>query len=204
MENRNLLKNKYDMLPYDNMDKTYPTYSFIIANFKTKKVFDNEVLVKKIEEYSFLNNKYDYLSFRWYGYDKSLSNDGYYTISVMLTTYDKDYDYLKSLDKKSYNKLKDEISSFYKNKLESLYNEEFIALDVVTPLTYERYNNSYKGTFMTYSLIPKANHLVRSFKINNLANFVMANQWLYLPGGSPIALVNGKFAYQIAKKEMEE
>ena len=200
----NLLKNKYDMLPYDNMDKTYPTYSFIIANFKTKKVFDNEVLVKKIEEYSFLNNKYDYLSFRWYGYDKSLSNDGYYTISVMLTTYDKDYDYLKSLDKKSYNKLKDEISSFYKNKLESLYNEEFIALDVVTPLTYERYNNSYKGTFMTYSLIPKANHLVRSFKINNLANFVMANQWLYLPGGSPIALVNGKFAYQIAKKEMEE
>ena len=66
-----LLNNKYDMKPYDLMDKTFPTYSFIIANFKTKKHFDNEVIVKKIEEYSFLNNKYDYLSFRWLLYSIS-------------------------------------------------------------------------------------------------------------------------------------
>ena len=131
-------------------------------------------------------------------------SDGYYTVSVMLTTYDKEYDYLKCLSRDDYNKLKNEISLFYKNKLEKLYNEEFIALDVVTPLTYERYNNSYKGTFMTYSLLPKAGHVVRSAKVEGLKNFVMANQWLYLPGGTPIALVNGKFAYQIAKKEMEE
>lgn len=199
-----LLNNKYEMIPYNNMDKTYPTYSFIISNFKTKKKFDNEVIVKKINKYSFLENDYDYLSFRWYGYDESLSNDGYYTISVMLTTYSKDYEYLKSLNKDDYNKLKEEISSFYKNKLEELYNDEFIALDVVTPLTYERYNNSYYGTFMPYSLIPKASNYVRSFKINNLANFVMANQWLYIPGGTPIALTNGKFAYQIIKKDLED
>ena len=199
----NLLDNKFEMKPYNDMDLKYPTYSFIIANYKTKKIFDNEVIVKKIDGYQFLNNKYDYLSFRWYGYDKTLTNDDYYLVSVMITTYDKDYDYLKSLSNEAYNKLKKEISLFYKNKLEELYNDEFIELDVSTPLTYERYNNSYKGTYMPYSLIPKANHLVRSFKIENLNNFVMANQWLYLPGGTPVALVNGKFAYQIVRKELE-
>ena len=114
----------------------------------------------------------------------------------MLCTWEDDFEYLKSLTKDDYKALKNKIGEFYKNKLEGIYNCEFELVDVLTPLTYLRYTNNYKGGFMTYSLSPKASQYVRSALVDGVDNLVLANQWLVLPGGTPIAVVSGKFSIQ--------
>ncbi|MBQ3253802.1 MAG: hypothetical protein IJA65_04515 [Acholeplasmatales bacterium] len=78
-----------------------------------------------------------------------------------------------------------------------IYGSEFELIDVLTPLTYERYVNAYKGGFMTYLLLPRINQVIRSAKVEGLDNFVLANQWLMLPGGTPVAVVQGKFAIKL-------
>lgn len=198
----NLLKNKYEMNPYIDMDnnkKKYPTYSFVIAIFKTKHNFKNEEIaqVHKVKEYSILNKEYNHLSMRHYGYEDEFINDGYTPVQVMLTTYEDDYEYIKSLSKDDYKKFKEEFGKLYKNMLEEIYGSEFELIDVLTPLTYERYVNAYKGGFMTYLLLPRINQVIRSAKVEGLDNFVLANQWLMLPGGTPVAVVQGKFAIQL-------
>lgn len=197
-----LLNKKYDFSHYIEMDRDkekYPTYSFVIATYKTKYDFTNEEIaqIHKVNKYSLMNKEYDYLSIRHYGYEDDFKNDGYTPVQVMLTTYEDDYEYIKSLSKEEYKKFKEEFGSLYKSMLESIYDSEFELVDVLTPLTYERYVQSYKGGFMTYSLSPKVNQVVRSALVEGLDNFVLANQWLMLPGGTPIAVVQGKFAIQL-------
>ena len=72
--------------------------------------------------------------------------------------------------------------------------DDFELIDVLTPLTYERYNNSYKGTFMTYALSPTVPQVTRSALIPGIDNLILSNQWLMLPGGTGVAAVSGKFA----------
>ena len=196
-----LLKNIYPMEPYAKMNNDkikYPDYSFIIASYRTKHDFKGEICqLIKVKPYKLLDKEYDYLSVRAYDYDSSLMNGDYRTVQVMLTTYDEEYDYIKKLSLDEYKQLKKEVGELYKKMLEERYNDSFELLDVLTPKTYERYNNSFRGTFMTYALTPKTPQMVRSMLIDGLNNFIMCNQWLYLPGGTPAAVVNGKFACQL-------
>ena len=53
------------------------------------------------------------------------------------------------------------------------------------------------GQFMTYALTKKVPSYTRSFLVEGLDNFVLANQWLVLPGGTPVAATNGKLASQL-------
>ena len=195
-----ILKGKYDIAPFDSYDlekDKYKTYSYCIASYRTKmdfKGYDIAVL-KKIEEYSFRGIKGDALSIRQYGYDDSLITDGYSTVQVYLTTYEDDYEKIKSFSKEEYKSFKKEIGEFFRNELEKYYhNDDFELIDVLTPLTYERYNNFYKGTFMTYALGPVMPQLTRSALIDGLDNVILSNQWLMLPGGTGVAAVSGKFA----------
>lgn len=196
-----LLNNKYEMKPYTEIDidkKKYPTYSFVIASYKTKHNFSNEEIaqVHKVKGYNLFNKEYNHISMRHYGYEDGFINDGYTPVQVMLTTYEDDYEYIKSLSKEEYKKFKEEFGLLNKQMLEEIYKEEFELIDVLTPLTYERYVNAYKGGFMTYLLLPKVNQVLRNATIDGLENFILSNQWLMLPGGTPVAVVQGKFAIQ--------
>ena len=67
--------------------------------------------------------------------------------------------------------------------------------DVATPLTYERYLGSYKGSWM--SLMKKGMSNVNySGKPESIRNLYFAGQRLVLPGGLPVALTTGRTAAQ--------
>ncbi len=187
--------------PYQGFDddkSEYPTYSFIIASFKTKRSFkkDEIAAVHKVEKYTLFGKTYDALSLRQYGYADGFIHDGYTTVSVMLPTYEEDYEYLKGLTKAEYAAFKAHFAQIFKSKLEDVYDAEFELIDTLTPLTYERYNHSYKGSFMTYALQSRKPQSLRSALIDGLDNVVLANQWLFMPGGTPVAVIVGKFALQ--------
>ena len=67
--------------------------------------------------------------------------------------------------------------------------------DVATPLTYERYLGSYKGSWM--SLMKKGQANVQyPCKPETIANLYFAGQRLVSPGGCPVALTTGRTAVQ--------
>ena len=86
-------------------------------------------------------------------------------------------------------------------KIYSLSDEEVVFLDIATPLTYERYNNSYKGSYMSFITTKRSKGLMRKGLVKGLKNFALAGQWIMPPGGIPIALFTSKnTAYRVSKK----
>ena len=67
--------------------------------------------------------------------------------------------------------------------------------DVATPVTYERYLGSYKGSWMTITQKGQGN-LRYPCKPESLANLYFAGQRLTTPGGCPVALNTGRTAVQ--------
>lgn len=74
--------------------------------------------------------------------------------------------------------------------------------DVATPLTYERYLNSYKGSWMSVSPVgtAPAAYPCKSESVNNL---YFAGQRLMNPGGVPVALTTGRTAAQHLCKDFK-
>lgn len=67
--------------------------------------------------------------------------------------------------------------------------------DVATPLTYERYLGSYKGSWMSYMKKGESN-VVYPCKPDSMKNVYFAGQRLRSPGGLPVALTSGRTAVQ--------
>lgn len=70
-----------------------------------------------------------------------------------------------------------------------------VVWDVATPLTYERYCGSYKGSWMT--IIGKGDKVTTYPSTSeNISNLYFAGQRLYPPGGLPVAAATGRTAIQ--------
>jgi phytoene dehydrogenase-like protein len=131
-----------------------------------------------------------------YGIDKNFAPEGK---TVLACYYDANYDYWKALsaDKKRYEAEKkrlaeDAIAAVYARYPAAQGKIE--VADVVTPVTYERYCNAWRGTWMTWM---KTNADVPSYypgKLEGLQNFLMAGMWTLPPGGLPGAGSAGRFA----------
>ncbi len=75
--------------------------------------------------------------------------------------------------------------------------------DVATPLTYERYLGSYKGSWMT--IIGKGSSLNKSYpsKPESIKNVYFASHRLMPPGGLPVASESGRKAVQYLCKDTD-
>jgi len=76
-----------------------------------------------------------------------------------------------------------------------LIDGKVAVVDVATPLTYERYLNSYKGSWMMQMRKGDANKRY-SGKPESINNLYFAGQRLISPGGCPVALMTGRTAVQ--------
>ena len=163
-ESKNLLKREIEPFNKIDLDKDkYMTYSYCIASYKTKSSLKdiNPTLIKKINEFNICGLKGNTLSIRHYGYDDSLINDGNTTIQAYLTTYEKDYEIIKNMSKDEYQNFKKELGEFFLEEIKKVYDIDLELIDVLTPLTFERYNNSYKGTFMPFVLKTGMSQVIR-------------------------------------------
>ncbi|UOO37469.1 hypothetical protein IZU99_09485 [Oscillospiraceae bacterium CM] len=68
--------------------------------------------------------------------------------------------------------------------------------DVVTPMTYARYCNAWRGSWMTW--VKNDRDVPRYYPgvLPGLENFIMAGMWTLPPGGLPGAAAAGRFAAQ--------
>lgn len=152
----------------------------------------------RIEPLEYAGTTVNEISIRNHAFDKSLYSASSVT-TVLMDVHDYTYDYLKGLSKEEYiaeknrlgNRIKEEIAAYY-----SLKDEEIEVIDITTPLTYERYANAYRGSYMSFMTTKKVKGLMRKGLIKGLDNFVLSGQWIMAPGGLPIAMFTGKHAIE--------
>lgn len=79
---------------------------------------------------------------------------------------------------------------------------KFVTWDVATPLTYERYCSTYKGSWMTIMEAnkPQANYPLKS---ESLSGLYFAGQRMQAPGGVPVAVSTGRSAVQHLCKDTD-
>jgi phytoene desaturase len=140
--------------------------------------------------------KSDYVSLLSYGYDDTMAPLGK---SVIAAFYNANFDYWHALkgDKEAYKAAKQEMIDDATAALVKRYPESegrIEKIDVVTPETYVRYCNAWRGSWMSWGSASK--DIPRYFPglLKGLDRFIMAGMWTLPPGGLPGAAVSGRFA----------
>lgn len=205
-----LLMNKYPPNAFFDGDadkEKYSTYSYIVAAFKTNMdLHDRKVSqIYKTEKFDLSGKECNVLSVRHYAYDESFTNDGCTVFQVFVDTNADDYERISAMSRSEYTEFKRRTGETLKRQLEKYYavNGDVELIDVITPRTYERYLNSYQGSFMSFPLGAKMPQQLYARTVNGIDKLYLANQWLMSPGGTPIAVISGKFAAQLIAADAE-
>lgn len=191
---------------YENPDRFRVTSRFHVA-FSIDKNFYHErgTIHFDCSPLHIGNNLYNRVSIRSYEYETEFAPNGKTVLQADVEQSMDDYTYWSNLSKEAYKQEKKQISEAIKCRILEQYPDlcgHISFLDCWTPLTYTRYCNAYKGSYMSF--ITKKNE--KSFRVKGvirpIKNLYIASQWINAPGGLPIALTSGKFAIQrILKKE---
>lgn len=199
-----MLDDKYTPEQYRNLfdhpDK-YPTMTSSLVFMG----IDAEVLkgchgltIKRKEPVSIAGVQSEYLSYISYASDKTVAPKGK---TVVTCYYGGNYDYWKELhaDPEKYGAAKKALEEDAAGSLIKRFPElagRIEKTDVVTPMTYERYCNAWRGTWMTWAKTNKDVPQYVSGILPGLNHFMMAGMWTLPPGGLPGAGAAGKFAAQ--------
>ena len=160
------------------------------------------------EPISVAEEKRERMAYRHYCYDPTLAPK---TKSVVLVTFDSDYEYWKKLsaDSGAYNSEKKRIADTVISILDKRwkgFTKDVEVVDVATPLTTERYTGNWKGSMEGW-LFSKETMKMSFGKgmpktLPGLDSFFMAGQWVEPGGGLPPSAQSGrKVIGMICKKD---
>lgn len=145
------------------------------------------------------------ISFHHFCHDPTMAPAGK---SVLTTFINSDYDFWKRLgyNTEAYKNEKKKIANHIQAICEKRYPEikgKIEVIDVATPLTYTRYCNIWKGSYMGWTSIPIKNSFTAiPDTVPGLNNFYLAGIWTLPNGGIPPAIITGRHSIQrICKKE---
>lgn len=111
----------------------------------------------------------------------------------------KSYEYWKEAKENgTYKEKKNQVANDFINALTEFIPElkdNVEAIDVATPMTYERYCDTYHGGWMSVWL-PGGKSISYPYKSSTVKGLYFASQRTLMPGGLPIAVSAGRFAVQ--------
>ncbi|MBE7084600.1 MAG: NAD(P)/FAD-dependent oxidoreductase [Clostridiales bacterium] len=212
---KQLLDGKYAVKKMDerlNACADYPIYTYTTAVFKVNADMSAQPLSHRIyvNEPIVLDREYADMSYRNYAYDKTVKMPtGCSVMQATLAGDDEMYFWWKDVKARGeYQKTKKEIGE----KLLAIYLAKYPHLegkieviDVVTPMTYERYLNGRHGSFQGFVQTYKGKALMQKGEIKGLKNFMLSGQWLLRSGGLPPAVMVGRFtAQRICKRDKKK
>ena len=139
---------------------------------------------------------YDYLSFSNYSSDPIYSPTGKTAITIQLGG--NTYDYWKNAkNENNYTEKKQDLANKVIEALTTKIPEitdKIEVIDVATPLTYERYCDNWKGSWMTEMKSMKM--ISYPCTIKDLNGVYLAGHRLLPPGGLPSAIISARTAVQ--------
>ncbi|MGL4774039.1 MAG: phytoene desaturase family protein [Clostridium sp.] len=202
---KNLLKGKYDDKNFEERYKNVDSYKIptcMLISFGIEKDLSTFERTYSFEVDPFVINDINItrLSFANYSYEKGFAPEGK-TIGITLLSQEgnSDYEYWNNLyeDKKKYDEEKHRIGLEVLFRIEKEFPElrgQLKLLDITTPVTYNRYLNSYLGSYMSFMNTTSGKMMNYNGRIKNLKNVFLAGQWVQPPGGLPVALTTGRDA----------
>ncbi|MEG0170231.1 phytoene desaturase family protein [Anaerorhabdus sp.] len=198
-----LLNKQFEIKDIKNADldkQNYETISLISVIYRTNKDLSNVVSSSfyHTKEYDVLGKKFSCVGIKHYGYEPTLIHEGKTVIQINIITNEDMADQLIKMSQEEYQNFKREISKKFKDIVinECGYTDDLEELDVVTPKTYINYVNAYKGSFMSYPMTATNKQVMIMNNALPIKNIMLASQWQMMPGGTPVAVVQGKFAIQ--------
>jgi phytoene dehydrogenase-like protein len=148
--------------------------------------------------FEFNGQKLEYLACRNYAAYPGYAPAGCSALTISISSDSYDY-WMQARTQGLYAQRKEELFETVLEKLETHFpaiNGKTRVHDIATPLTYEKYCGTYRGSWMTKT--PPGNHrrLPYPCKPKSVKNLYFAGQRILLPGGLPAALVTGRRAAQ--------
>ena len=165
-----------------------------------------QVLTFKIKRpISIGTQTYEYLSVNNYAADPAYSAEGKTAVTVMLSGDTYDF-WIKAREENRYGeekqKLADEVERELAEQMPEIAGKIEVS-DVATPLTYERYCGTWKGSFMT-EMTPSMKMKTYPAVVKGLSGVYFAGHRLMPPGGLPAALMTGRAAVQYLCRDTGE
>ena len=199
---RTLLQNKYDDKDFNDKlreRKDNPLNTSMLFAYKVDKDMQDysKMINFEINPIKIAKTTIDNVTVRNHAFDTTLNKNGKTTFTVLVDVNDSVYDYYKSMSEEEYLNSKNQVGEQIRKEIVKYFNidENIISLiDVATPVTFKRYTNAYRGSYMSFITTKRTKGLMRPGLIKGLNNFVIAGQWIMPPGGLPIALFSGKHA----------
>ena len=198
-----MLDNRYTPENYAKLyanPKVYPTATcaLVFLGINTKLSDYPSVTIHRSQPKSLNGIETDAVQIVNHSFDPECAPKGKTVISCF---YQADYDYWQALaqDKKKYREEKKKLEADAIAILLERYPEakdKIEKTDVVTPMTYVRYCNAWRGSYMSWGSVSE--DIPQSFSgvLPGLSRFLMAGMWTQPPGGLPGAAMAGRFAVQ--------
>lgn len=188
--------------------KNYPVNSSFQVAFGVEGEFTDFIgtMLFMCDDIAVAEQTFVEMSVMSYSYEPSFAPKGCLILQTNFMQNENDYEYWKKLynDKDAYNTKKMEIANEALKRLVTAFpalTDKVKILDVWTPVTYNRYCNSYKGAYMGFVETKNSKKVTIPGVIKGLDNVFLAGQWLMSPGGLPVAAATGKYAaWRIKKK----
>lgn len=150
----------------------------------------------------------DRLTMKHFSHEPGFAPEGRTLLIYDISQFHEDFEAWERLarDREAYRKEKTRIGEAVLAATEKRFpamQGKLTLLDVVTPKTYERYCNAYRGAFMAFFPTVKGKMMEHTGRIRGLNNMVLAGQWVQPPGGLPAALLSGRAAIMRHCKKTE-
>lgn len=192
----NMLDGKYIEPEHDELFRTAPILnSSVQVSFGVNMNFsdgpDCVTEAFKLETPVMIGNqKTDWFMIHNYSFDSTMAPKGKTVVECLLSV--NDFNYWEQLykDKITYKAEKERIASLVAKELEKKFPgflNSIEVTDVLSPMTYVRYTDNFKGTYMTWIMTPdllKRHKMIRK-TLPGLKNFWLSGMWIMAPGGVP-------------------
>ena len=162
------------------------------------------ILISLNEPLDIAGIKYKALKLNNYAcYNEDFAPKGCSSVTINCTGDSYDF-WRQKKENGEYEDAKEEVSKKIIKAIEEKFPEicgKIEVVDVATPLTYERYTGSYKGSWMV-KLAKKSKMNMKLGKSNKVSNLYFAGFRLTKPGGFPIALMTGRRCVQMLCRDV--
>jgi phytoene dehydrogenase-like protein len=153
-------------------------------------------------EKPFLLNRTElkYFNVKIYNFDPAFTQNGKTVMAVLLTDDGIDcWQALKDRSEQAYKAAKERLANWVIGGIVSVFPEiagKIEMSNVATPLTFQRYCNSYRGTYMSFIPSGRLQKQIHKGTKADIRRLYIAGQCTFPVGGLPLAAIAGKFAAQ--------
>jgi len=211
----NLMGNRLEGSPFEKLfnNDLYPNHTSLLVTLGIKDNFSNDQgqlchIFPLKSKLTMGKDTFDDLVVKKYTFDKTLAPKNKTVVSALYGASDGEYwNNLRNNNREKYNSEKQRILDFTITELGKHFpgiENNIEEKDVVTPATYMRYTQNYKGAFLTWLETSKNSKYIRKIpnRLKDVENVYFAGQWLMALGGLPGAILTSRNAVQmICKKE---